>query len=192
VLVSRNAAADRIFGLAGQELDRAALTSKWEFIGEDREPLAPEEGPLTRAMRTGAPAERVVIGFRERTQETVKWLSISTFPIRGPRAELFGYVSCGWDITAQKLADRESLVLRHASEQLSSSLVPDEVIHALTSAAADLCSPPGEQRRRAQLFMIDGPMLILTGEHDPDSPAELERGGLPIAEHPYIQRVIAM
>jgi diguanylate cyclase (GGDEF)-like protein/PAS domain S-box-containing protein len=191
-LISRNPAADRIFGLAGHELTRAALTSKWEFIGEDHSPIAEENSPLGRVMRTGVAVERLVVGIRERTEATVKWLSISTFPIRESGDRVTAYVSCAWDITEQTRTDREVQVLRHASERLSSSLVPDDVTHALTSAAAELCSPAGEQRRRAQLFLIDGPMLMVTGENDPDSPPGLEGGGLPIAEHPYIQRVIAM
>jgi diguanylate cyclase (GGDEF)-like protein/PAS domain S-box-containing protein len=192
VLISRNPAADQIFGLAGHEVTNAALTSKWEFIAEDHSPISQEQGPLAEAMRTGQAVERVVVGMRERTGATVTWLSMSTFPIRGAGDAVTGYISCAWDITEQTRTDREVQVLRHASERLSSSLVPDEVIHALTSAAAELCSSAGEPRRRAQLFMIDGPMLVRAGETDPDSPAGLEGGGLPIAEHPYIQRVIAM
>jgi len=192
VLISRNPAADEIFGLAGQELTRAAMTSKCEFIGEDHSPISEEEGPLAQVMHTGLAIERVVVGMRDRTEATVKWLSMSTFPIRGATDQVTAYVSCAWDITEQVRTEREVQVLRHASERLSSSLVPDEVIHALTSAAAELCSSRGEQRRRAQLFMIDGPILRYSGETDPDSPAGLEGGGLPLAEHPYIQRVIAM
>ena len=69
--------------------------------------------------------------------------------------------------------------------------MPDEVVRALTSAAGELCSAPGEQQRRALLFVINGPMMTLTGEHDPETMIKADGTALPIAEHPYIQRVIA-
>jgi PAS domain-containing protein len=75
-LISRNPAADELFGLAGHQLSRAAMTSKWEFIAEDDTPISEEQGPLAQVMRTGLAMERAVVGMRDRTTATVKWLSL--------------------------------------------------------------------------------------------------------------------
>jgi diguanylate cyclase (GGDEF)-like protein/PAS domain S-box-containing protein len=191
ILISRNPAADRIFELAPADLTRDALISKWEFIREDRTPLPREQRPLGKAMLTGVTAERVVVGIRKRSDATIKWLSMSTFPIRGDKQELFGYVSCAWDVTEATQTNRELEVLSRASAELTSSLVSDEVIRALTRAAGDLCSAPGERRRRATLLMVYGPILVITGEEDPETALKIEGAHLPLADHPYIQRVIA-
>lgn len=190
-VLSRNRAAQRIFELGEHELTKAALTSKWEFVREDRSPLPVEERPLAMAIRTGQTAERVVAGILKRADGTVKWLSMSTFPIRGPHQEVLGYVSCAWDITERTEISRESQVLRRATEQLSSSLVRDQVIRALTGAAADLCSAPGEQQRRAQLFAIDAPPSAAGGGPDPAAPVTTDGVALPVVQQPYLRRVIA-
>jgi diguanylate cyclase (GGDEF)-like protein len=100
-------------------------------------------------------------------------------------------VSLARDVTERIQSIRELQVLSIASEQLSSSLVRGQVLRALTTAAADMCSGAGEESRRAQLFVIAGPMIVMTGAHDPAGPVKTEGVRLPIAEHPYIQRVIA-
>jgi diguanylate cyclase (GGDEF)-like protein/PAS domain S-box-containing protein len=190
-LVSRNPAADRLYEINELEWPTVPKVSKWEFLREDGSILPAEERPLAVVMRTGATSERVIVGMRKRADEAVKWLSFSTVPIRGPGSKVSGYVSSARDISETRQTFRELQVVSRASEQLSSSLVPDQVIRALTKAANDLCSAPGEERRRALLFVIDGPTMTVTGEHDPASSLRLEGVGLPIAEHPYIQRVIA-
>ncbi len=190
-LISRNPAADRIFEMGRDETTRDALTAKWMFIREDRTPLEREERPLGIAMRTGVTHERVTVGIRKRVDGSIKWLSMSTFPIRGRRSQIYGYVSCAWDITERTRTSRELAVLGRASARLSSSLVPGEVALMLIDAAAELCSAPGEPRRRAQLFIIEGPRILITAEQDPESPVQPGPDSLPLVDHPYVQRVIA-
>lgn len=190
-LISMNPAADRIFETERDETTRDAVTAKWMFIREDRTPLEREWRPLGVAMRTGVSQERVTVGIRKHPDASIKWLSMSTFPIRGRRSQIYGYVSCAWDITEKTRTSRELAVLGRASARLSSSLVPSEVALMLIDAAAELCSAPGEPRRRAELFTIDDPRLIVTAERDPDSRAESGPSSLPLVDHPYVQRVIA-
>jgi diguanylate cyclase (GGDEF)-like protein/PAS domain S-box-containing protein len=191
VLVSRNSAAQRFYELRDDETTTDAVTPRWELLAEDGSPLAVEDGPLGLAMRTGVATESVVVGLRHRARGNVKWLSISTAPIRDGAARVTGFVSCARDITQRTQTIRELKVLSEASTLLSASLEPDTVIRALTSAAAELCSSPGETPRRAQLFVIDGATMTLTGEHDPAGSATFDGAAIAVAEHPYIQQVIA-
>jgi diguanylate cyclase (GGDEF)-like protein len=190
-LVSRNPAAERIYELSDPERATADVTTRWELLREDGSILPLDAGPLAVAMRTGETSLNVDVGLRRRSDGTVRWLSISTVPMRGPGSEVTGYVSCARDITERIQIIRELKVLSRASQQLGSSLVPDEVVRALTSAAAELGSALGEPPRRAQLYVISGQGMTLTGEHDPDNPIKTDGAVIPIADHPYIQRVIA-
>jgi diguanylate cyclase (GGDEF)-like protein len=190
-LVSRNPAAELIYEVSGHERTTDDAVRKWELLREDGSLLPLEEGPLAVAMRTGETSQSVDVGMRRRSDQAVKWLSISTVPIRGASSEISGYVSCARDITEQIQIIRELKVLSRASQQLGSSLVPEEVVRALTSAAGDLCSVLGEPPRRTQLFLIDRAMMTPAGEYDPDNPTTTVDAVLPIADHPYIQRVVA-
>lgn len=189
-LVSRNAGAERIFQVDG-DWTPEGVDSRWELLREDGSPMPAAERPVEVAMRTGEPSERVVMGIRRRTDMHIKWLSVSTVPIRGARSEVSGYVSCSRDITERIQTIRELGVISHAAQLLSASLDADEVAYALTTSAAELCSAPGDPRRRAQLLVIDWETMTLTGEHDPEGPAKSDGASLPIAEHPYIQQVLA-
>jgi diguanylate cyclase (GGDEF)-like protein/PAS domain S-box-containing protein len=190
-LVSRNPAAERIYEVSRHERTTEAITPKWELLREDGSILPMDEGPLAVAMRTGETSQGVDVGLRKRADKTVRWLSISTVPIRGPASIVTGYVSCARDNTERMQMMRELGALSRASQQLGASMEPDAVVRAITSAAGELCSAPGEQQRRAQLFVIDGPTMTLTGEFDPDDSSKADGVTLPIAEHPHIQRVIA-
>ena len=189
--VSGNRAAERIFDVDDNDWTPSAFDSRWEAIREDGTLLPDAERPVAVAMRTGEPSERVVMGIRSRTDQQVKWLSVGTSLIRNAHSEITGYVCGSGDITERIQTIRELGVISRASHALSSSLNADEVVRALTTAAAELCSAPGEPQRRAQLFVVDGPTVTLTGEHDPAGPWKGEGLSIPIAEHPYIERVLA-
>jgi diguanylate cyclase (GGDEF)-like protein len=190
-LRSRNRAAERVYEIGEHERTTADTTPRWELLREDGSILPIDEGPLAVAMRTGETSQDVDVGIRSRIDKSIRWLSISTVPIRGSGSEVSGYVSCARDITERTQMVRELKVLNRVSQGLGSSLVPREVIRTLTSAAGELCSAPGEPPRRAQLYVIDGTVMTMTGVHDPDNPIESEGSVVPVADHPYVQRVIA-
>ena len=74
---------------------------------------------------------------------------------------------------------------------MSSTLVSERVIAALTKAASELCSATGEPHRRAELFVIDGPLMTSVGRHDPDDDVRMDDTSYQLADHPYAQQVIA-
>jgi diguanylate cyclase (GGDEF)-like protein/PAS domain S-box-containing protein len=189
-LVSCNPAAARLYELTDDECTTDAITARWELLREDGTPLPVEDGPLATAMRAGATSEGVVVGLRRRTTGSVRWLSVSTAPIRDTNEEVAGYVSAARDITERIRTIRELGILGDAAEKMSASLVPDRVMRALTSAAAALCSAPGEPQRRAQVFVLEGDTMVIAGEHDVDGDVPSEGARVPVADHPYIQTVV--
>lgn len=190
-LVSMNPAARRLFDLQSDERAAAAITSRWELIRGDGTLIPVQEGNVAKPLVTGAPHENQLVGLRSRADQTVRWLSFNTAPIHDARAHVTGYVSSVRDITLREDALRGLQVVSRASQQMSLSLEPDKVLEALTQAASELCSAPGEPQRRAQVYLVDGPTMTIVGEHDPEHLAVLKGVQHPLADHPYVQRVLA-
>jgi len=65
------------------------------------------------------------------------------------------------------------------------------VIRALTRAAANMCSTPGEPPRRAQIFIVEATSFTITAEDDVDGIAVMERVTMALGEHPYVRQVVA-
>jgi diguanylate cyclase (GGDEF)-like protein/PAS domain S-box-containing protein len=190
-MVTRNDAAARVYELTSEERSTAAITPKWDVVGEDGAPMSIEDGPLAKSRRTGKASQSVIVGLRRRFDGRVKWQSISTVPILGPGGRIMGYVSCAGDITERVETTRSLRVLTRAAQQLSSSLIVDQVIDAITQAASELTASPGESPRRTVLLMIDGSTMTSTGQSDPASASPRSHDAIPVTEHPYVERVIA-
>jgi diguanylate cyclase (GGDEF)-like protein/PAS domain S-box-containing protein len=152
-LVSRNAAASRPY-----ELDEGPPASEviagWELLDEQGAPITLDEAPLATAMRTGLASEGTVIGMRKVMDGSVRWLSVSTAPVRAGDGEITGYVSCSRDLTERMETIRGLRILTAAAGRLGASLVPSEVVATLTEAASELCSSPGERPRRTEVMLV--------------------------------------
>jgi diguanylate cyclase (GGDEF)-like protein len=191
VMVSRNQAAARIFAVHEADPTTTGILQKWELLHEDGSPLQIADGPLATTMRAGTATDGFVVGLRDRVDGGVRWLSVSTTPILDEHAGISGYVSCSRDLTERMETIRALRVLTAAARTLSSSLVPDEVIAALTEAASELCSSPGERPRRAVLMCIEGELMVMAGLTDPTHLAVYADPAVPIAENPYAVKVMA-
>lgn len=164
-VMDRNPAAVALFDLYAPDEPVAQFLLKWQFIAEDGSMLPPDEHPLATAMRTGE-VGRHVVGIRKRSDNAVRWLSMSLTPIRAG-TEVIGYVSCSTDITERAETIRTLRILTAASERLSSSLIPSQVMHAITAAASEIASAVGEEPRRAAVLTVDKGKLVTQAEHDP-------------------------
>jgi diguanylate cyclase (GGDEF)-like protein len=65
------------------------------------------------------------------------------------------------------------------------------VVDAIIAAASELATSPGESPRRAVLLMIDGLTMTMTGQRDPASASPASQQAIPVAQSPYVRRVIA-
>ncbi|HSP64699.1 MAG TPA: diguanylate cyclase, partial [Candidatus Deferrimicrobium sp.] len=190
-LLSMDGGAERIFAVDESDWSPNGFDSRWELLRENGSPMPVDERPVAVAVRTGESSEGAVMGIRNRVDNRVKWLSVSTTPIRDPASRVTGWVCCSRDISERMQTIRELDVISHAAQLLSASLDPDDVVHALTTSAARLCSSPGELSRRAQLFVIQGATMTMTAEYDPDGEFKSDGATLAVADHPYIQQVLA-
>ena len=189
-VVSRNPAASRIYELDEREPTVAAILEKWQPISEDGSSLALADGPLAAAIRTGKSSNAQLMGIRKIADSTVRWLSISTAPIRTADDAISGYVSCSRDITEQMETIRQLRALNVAAEHMGATLDRAAIFSAITAAATELCSAPGESPRRAVILLVDGPELVMTGINDPSVTISTADARFPLADHPYARQVL--
>ena len=191
-LASLNRAAQHLFELDEYgEQTVACPASRSELIREDGTVVPIEESPVIAVQNPDVTESGATMGVRSRTNQTVRWLSFSTSPICDRHSRTTGYVTSVRDVTERLETIRELRIVSGASAQMSSTLLVDPVIAALTQAASELCSATGEPQRRAQLFLVDGPAMTNAGEHDPDGTGRMTRTSYQIADHPYMRQVIA-
>ena len=80
-----NAAALRILGApADQDLTAYLSPSDWSFLDERGRPIAAENSPPVRALRTGQIIPSTVYGLVHRPSKRLRWLSATTVPVFTP------------------------------------------------------------------------------------------------------------
>lgn len=81
-ITAANPAAARLLRIAPERLDHLDLrAARGEVLDADGTPLAREAWPPLRALATGAPQDRRVLGLRDRTGEEV-WASVTARPLQ--------------------------------------------------------------------------------------------------------------
>jgi PAS domain S-box-containing protein len=112
------APADAVLGLRIDE------SGDWmgRFFFEDGSPIAEEDLPIMRALRSGQPITDLVIGVLPEGSSEPRWVLLSVTPLHGDDATVVGLVATVTEITAQKRA--ETLLASTAAELHG-------VIHAL-------------------------------------------------------------
>ncbi len=85
---------------------------------------------------------------------------------------------------------RQMTVLEFATQALTFSLDPDQVVRTATGLAATLASPPGSSARRGVFYEISADTMRIIADSD-DTGASAVGTWMPIAEHPLIPRALA-
>lgn len=190
-LSSMNLATHHLFELEPGEQVTASV-ARCDLLREDGTALPAGDSPVITMQQSGPGFEGGAgLGVRSRANQTVRWLSFSTSPIHDAHSRVSGYVSTIRDVTDRLETIHALRIVSSAAAQMSSTLVGDRVIAALTKAASELCSATGEPRRRAELFIIEGPAMTSAGKHDPDDDVSMDGASYQLADHPYAQQVIA-
>ena len=114
-IVECNTAAGRILGLSLDQLrGRVALSSAWGCIRRDGSDLPPDELPAAVTLRSGAPVRGFVQGIRA-ADGTLRWVSVSTQPLRDAPGTVTSVVASFSDVTALlEQEHRMALVVRGA------------------------------------------------------------------------------
>jgi diguanylate cyclase (GGDEF)-like protein/PAS domain S-box-containing protein len=73
-----------------------------EFLDDRGHPLAPEEMPPVRTLRTGEVVSDFVMGVRSATHPDITWYAAATQPLRDSNDEIAGVVVTAVDVTRQR------------------------------------------------------------------------------------------
>jgi PAS domain S-box-containing protein len=146
-IVAWNPAAERIFGLSGQEIrERTTLDPRWRTIHEDGSPFPAETRPSQTVFRTGVPQKDVIMGITK-PDGTLAWISVNAEPICAageavPKSVVISFS----DITERR---RIAEALRVANDYLRLAVVVRDVHDAVTLQGLDgrmLAWNPGAER----------------------------------------------
>jgi diguanylate cyclase (GGDEF)-like protein len=85
---------------------------------------------------------------------------------------------------------RQMTILEFATQALTYSLDPAQVIQTATGLAATLASPPGSTARRGAYYEISNEIMRIIADSDDSGVSEVGTW-MPIAEHPLIPRALA-
>jgi diguanylate cyclase (GGDEF)-like protein len=85
---------------------------------------------------------------------------------------------------------RQMTILEFATQALTYSLDPSEVVQTATGLAATLASPPGSSARRGVYYEISADTMRIIADSD-DTGASAVGTWMPISEHPMIPRALA-
>jgi diguanylate cyclase (GGDEF)-like protein len=85
---------------------------------------------------------------------------------------------------------RQMTILEFATQALTYSLDPAQVVQTATGLAATLASPPGSSARRGVYYEISEDTMRIIADSD-DTGASAVGTWMPIAEHPLIPRALA-
>ncbi len=151
-VLTANRAAGRILGFDPDWLrGRNIAEVDWRVCEEDGRPLAPEEYPALRSLRTGQSLSNVVLRI-ERSDGLQRWISVSTASASGIVAgDAGGIVLSFSDITEQRRAEHESASLDARYQTLIGGIADgvvsiDEhgIVHSYNPAAEKIFGwPPG-------------------------------------------------
>ena len=84
-ILTANAAAERILGLAAAGLQGRKLTDPlWLMIGEDGVVLGEDRHPAALALRTGQAAANVVVGIHHPQTQKISWAKVTAVPLVRP------------------------------------------------------------------------------------------------------------
>lgn len=116
LITDANPSAERILGLTRDEmLGRTSLDPRWHCIREDGSSFPGEEHPAMVALRTGEPAQDVLMGIVNPRENKTKWVRITALPLfRDGESEPYEVYATITDVTKRRLASlaRNRLELR--------------------------------------------------------------------------------
>lgn len=106
-IVRSNPRATELLGLSSdQMMGRTAIDPAWKFIGEDYNPLLPEEYPVSRIISTNKPINNQILGIHNPEKGNIVWVTVNGVPILDNEGRITEIVISLIDITERKEAER--------------------------------------------------------------------------------------
>lgn len=82
-IVYANPKATEMLGIAAAEMtSRTTDDARWDVVEANGDPVAPDEHPGPRALRSGEPVRGVILGVRRDDSPERAWIQVSAIPER--------------------------------------------------------------------------------------------------------------
>jgi diguanylate cyclase (GGDEF)-like protein/PAS domain S-box-containing protein len=172
--------------------DDGQFTPGLEIIAENGEPIATEDTPLVRVLRTGEAVLNGVYGLRG-DHGSVSWFVVSTVPILDPETGDVVRVLCSYaDVTELRDAQEALRAEKERFEMLAERA--SDVIYRI-----ELGVPPRVEYINPAIERLSGyspeefyadPSLIVTTVHEDDRERVLDVGEHALAAHTVVVRMI--
>jgi len=135
-VVTANDLALQVLGLTADQIHgKTPLDPHWHFVHEDGHPMAVDDYPIVRVLRTGQPVVNLVAGVMLGAGQPPTWVLVNAYPEHDPVGQLRHVMASFVDITALKQAEeRLREADRHKDEFLA--MLAHELRNPLASVAA--------------------------------------------------------
>jgi signal transduction histidine kinase len=180
-IVMMNAGARRLLAY-DDRTQRLPVDARWAALdarGMDGRPIAPEENPVSRALR-GEVVQGVPLVMHP--GGSLRWVSVSAAPVRGADSPVEGAIAVFTDVTElhELQAEREDL-LRAVSHDLRNPL---QIVLLQAERIARLVPPDAEKPRRSADVIAQAAKQMSVMIRDLVDAVRLDAGRLQMAPEP--------
>ncbi len=132
-----------VLGLDAEHLlGRRRVESGWRWCDDAGQPLADGASPVARALATGEPVTRLVLGLeglRDEAEGQFAWVEVSAYPLQGSDGAVDGVATTLRDVSQAVEGRAATAALVHSLRSLAHASVEDEArFRVLAENSADV------------------------------------------------------
>ena len=122
-IIMNNQKATEILGLSEDQMKgKVAIDAAWKFIHVDNTPLALDEYPVNKIIKTLQPIKNQILGVHQPGKKEIVWATVNGFPAFDNKGEISEIIISFIDITKHKIAEQEIILAKERAEESEEQL----------------------------------------------------------------------